>query len=491
MKPAKHFLTFALSALTTFAATAKAESTAPRPKQYVVISFDGSRSVQMWKETRELAKELNSGLTVFMSGVHFIPETLLKKYYDPPGAKYGPGTSAIKKILDSQKETIPERIEQIEEALDSGVEVGSHAVGHFDAGHGPSGLNWSTNDWISEITQFQNIVLNIFAINSLHEKFPNEAMVWKQRVGQSLRGFRAPLLETNGTLAPALVKMGYAYDGSEVYPMERGLWPFKKKEGIWEIPMAQIPIAGTARHQVAMDYNFFVFDSHAKNDLANSKFYEKRFYQSLMNYFRHNYYGNRAPVHAGAHFDDWNGRAYFTAFFRFARTVCRQPEVECVTGSEMVAKLKEMGPAQIAAYQRGEFEKLPKPAGLKSVETLDIKIGWTPARGNLQLASLGTDSNRADVRYEVFVDRQKVSSDLNGFALPAQTGVHEVSVQVLRGQREIFSSTRRLEIQGASLHNLELRDREDRFQKGDLPGAHGLPDRSESEPIQWQPLDLT
>ena len=453
----------------------------PRPKQYVVLSFDGSRSVQMWKETRELATELNIGLTVFVSGVHFLPATLLKKYYDPPGPKYGPGTSAIRKISDAEAGTIPLRIEQMEGALSEGIEIGSHAVGHFDAGHGVGGLNWSSTDWISEITQFENILFNIFALNSLPERVPGEAASWKKTLTSTLKGFRAPLLSTNGTLTPALDKLGFVYDGSEAYPMEWGKWPFKQKDGnIWEIPMAQIPIVGTAKRQVAMDYNFYAFDSAATPDLENSNFYEERWVQSLTNYFNHNYYGNRAPIHIGAHFDDYNGRAYFRGFFRFARMICHQPEVVCLTGSALVKEMEALGPAKINALQHGHFDELKPATPLPDFKNIDLKIAWKNTRGVIHVQASGKDAVKAghSLNVHVMLGDKVIATQLGDIVLPNSTKMQKISVKVFQNGREILSSTRRADVRQGLVHKLEKSDREELLMLGDLPGAHGLPDTS-------------
>lgn len=432
----------------------------------------------MWKEARALAIEQNIGLTVFMSGVHFLPESLLKKNYDPPGSKYGPGASAIRKILDSEADTIPLRMEQVEDAVGEGIEVGSHAVGHFDAGV----LNWSTTDWVSELTQFQNILLNIFSLNSLPERYHGEARAWKQLIGDSLKGFRAPLLATNGTLAPALQKLGYRYDGSEAYPMEWGKWPFKKKDAdIWEVPMAQIPIVGTAKTQVGMDYNFYAFDSKATPDLKNSAFYSQRWYDSLMNYFHHNYYGNRAPVHVGAHFDDYNGRAYFNGFFRFARAICHKPEVVCVTGSELIRKMQSLGPDRIADFQKGKFTKLPAPVELKPATKLDIKIAWQPLDGGkLLIQALGKDAPTIanGLHVHVYADQKQIGKSVGDVKIPLMTGTIQFQVRIYKNGTEVLSSTRRGNVRAGSLSTLETKDRELLLQTGDLPGAHGLPDPS-------------
>ena len=436
----------------------------------------------MWKETRDLSKELNAGITVFMSGVHFIPESLLRVHYDPPGPEFGPGTSAIKKILNSQKDTIPLRVEQVEAAMSEGhIDIGSHAVGHFDGGNGPKGLHWSTDDWVSELTQFQDIVVNVFDINKIPERFPGENAQWKSKLTESLRGFRAPLLAAHPwALQPALVKMGYTFDGSETAPM--GKWPYYKS-GILEIPMGVIPIVGTAKKSISIDYNFYAYDSSAKPDLANSHRFQQRWIDSLMNYFNHSYYGNRAPVHVGAHFDDWNGRAYFAGFFQFARKVCRLPEVECVTGKELLGIIKTMGVDRVRQYEAGEFEQLPRPETLPSAEAIDMKVAWESSPEGIRLAMVGDDVARlsSQLSFEVLVNNVKVSNQLGMVRLTGApsmnaSGLSEVKVRIMRGADELLTSTRRLQSERGMLRQIEVDDREMRFLKGDLPGAHGEPD---------------
>ena len=75
---------------------------------------------------------------------------------------------------------------------------------------------------------------------------------------------------------------------------------------------------------------------------------------------RFDYFGNRAPVQLGHHFSKWNGGAYWEAMQTVAKRVCGLPEVKCVTFKEIVKFLEENA-ANLPKYQRGDFQKMPRP----------------------------------------------------------------------------------------------------------------------------------
>lgn len=453
---------------------------ADRPPQYVIISFDGSRSVQMWKETRQLARDTKSGFTVFMSGIHFVTASTLKRIYQPP--QHARGSSMISNIPDDKKDSILERIEQVELADRDGIDMGSHAIGHFDGG------KWSLDEWTSELSQFAGIMTNVFMLNGLTQIRPKEEQQnWCRLLGRHLKGFRAPYLASNHFSDQALHSMGYTYDASRVETMDT--WPFMTDGGVWALPMALIPVVGTAKLVTAMDYNFFLSDTRGENHPANAAVYEKRWISSLRNYFEHNYYGNRAPVNIGAHFDDWNGRAYFNGLFKFAREVCVKPEVRCVTGQEMVTILEKMGREQIARYRSGHFEKLQHPTLMRKAEVLDLNLTWEKTAEGLKLTAAGKDASRLkSMDVEVRLGDRIVSRELGVLpqsAIQASAdGLSKLSVLVKRASLEVLSSTRRIRIKDGALQAVEKQDIEARARLGDLPEAHGL-ERDDDEPRFW------
>ena len=280
--------------------------------QFVILSFDGSRSVQMWQDTRKFASELrqkniNINFTYFISGVYFLADKDRFNYQGPGQAK---GDSLIG-FGGSQNE-IAQRVNEVNLAKREGHEIASHLNGHF------RGSSWSKAQWTSEITQFGQFS-------------PVKDVV----------GLRTPLLSRNNLLYTVLPNLGYKYDSSAVG--KEGDWPVKNDWGTWEIPLVTIPIAGTRGSTISMDYNFFIAQTQANDVLKkNNPLWTKDYHQvvdSYLNYFNNDYLGNRAPVVIGHHFSTWNDGLYWEAMKTFASEVCGKPEVICGTFSQLVKYL--------------------------------------------------------------------------------------------------------------------------------------------------------
>lgn len=277
--------------------------------QFVLLSFDGSRSLNMWKETRDFARKMKSekklvNFTYFVSGVYFLPYKDRMNYRPP---KLAAGSSLIG-FGDSDEE-VKKRVDEVNQAKAEGHEIGSHLGGHF------KGSEWSEKDWLQEMNEFRRLV-------------PSQ-----------VSGLRTPLLSRNDFLFSAEAKIGLRYDSSEVGKL--GEWPVQNKYGVWEIPLATI---GFGQGQsISMDYNFFIRQTGAK-DVAKkgskqwANLYQET-YSALLGYFDKNYSGNRAPVVIGNHFSTWNDGVYWEAMKSMAAEVCGRPEVRCATFSELVEYL--------------------------------------------------------------------------------------------------------------------------------------------------------
>ena len=82
---------------------------------------------------------------------------------------------------------------------------------------------------------------------------------------------------------------------------------------------------------------------------------------TYLDYFRANYTGNRAPLHIGHHFNDYQRGAYREALKSFAAAVCGLPEVRCISYKALADILDKESPETLAAFQKGDFERAPMP----------------------------------------------------------------------------------------------------------------------------------
>ncbi len=298
--------------------------------QFVVMAFDGSYSLTMWKNTLDFAQELKSQgspthFTYFLSGVYFLNYRKAVRYHPP---KYPEGTSAIG-FADSNID-VEKRVAFVNRAIAEGHEIGSHLNGHFD------GSKWKLKDWNVEFSQFDNLIFNLAENNDVDLSDMDRYKIKLSK--QDLVGFRAPELGKNDDMYKALKEHNYLYDTSGVGQAEE--WPKKTTEGIWEFPLAQINYASSTNKILSMDYNFYFKQSKAldvakKGDEKWQAFYNDT-YNSYINYFNANYSGNRAPVYIGSHFSEWNDGAYWEAMKAFAKQVCVRPEVYCVSFRELM-----------------------------------------------------------------------------------------------------------------------------------------------------------
>ncbi len=159
----------------TFCFGAFAQTT-PRPPQYVVLAFDGSKNLDFWNESRDFSKNNNLKFTYFVSGVYWLSNGVSKIYKNP---NTGTARSCIgygETTADVQK-----RIEQVNLAFLEKNEIASHANGHCEGAK-----SWSESQWDSEFSQFNKFIFDAFKINGITGS--NSFKV------SDIVGFRAPFL---------------------------------------------------------------------------------------------------------------------------------------------------------------------------------------------------------------------------------------------------------------------------------------------------------
>ncbi len=317
-----------------------------RPPQFVLLAFDGSKSISFWKNSRLFAQQNDVLFTYFISGVYFLNTSKKNNYVEP---SKGAGQSAIG--FGGTEADIQLRLEQIRLASAEGHEMASHANAHYD------GAKYTEAQWNSENQQFTNLMVNAWKNNGVaSQQPPGWADYFTQNLSNDpgLVGFRAPLLGVGDGLWKSLKTQGILYDTSRVDRMN--YWP-TQINGLWNFPLAGLTIVTTGKKTLSMDYNFYYADSKGvAGPSSEYAAYEERMYKTYLAYFENNYFGNRAPVHIGHHFSLWNGGAYWRAMQRFAKTVCAKPEVVCGTYKELLAFV-ESNKAKIPSYQAGLFNK--------------------------------------------------------------------------------------------------------------------------------------
>lgn len=322
-------------------ATFKPASTTP---QYVMLAFDGSKSLDLWQQTRDFAAAMNASgtpvhFTYFINAVYFMTRDQANIYQGPHQPR---GFTPIG-FSDSRADVVA-RIRQVNAAIAEGHEIGSHAVGHF------SGANWSVADWRQEFNAFNNILFyqadTLLPPPAFSSASARQGTTRLALTPSLIHGFRAPELGVSPALYPTLKEFGFTYDVSGVG--EATAWPTKDAYGIWHIPLATIELGPNKTPVLAMDYNLWAVQTQNKNILHRGtsewEAAKKEVVDAFMAYFYLNYKGNRAPVVMGNHFSQWNDGLYWEAMKDFARRVCGLPETHCTTYSDYVRYLDTLPP---------------------------------------------------------------------------------------------------------------------------------------------------
>jgi peptidoglycan/xylan/chitin deacetylase (PgdA/CDA1 family) len=282
--------------------------------QFVLFSFDGSKSNDIMTKTRNFAQEMKAQgkpihFTYFVNASYFLTREEGQSYQGP-----GEATGKTNIGFAESKKDIAKRIEGFNLAVDEGHEIGSHTVGHFD------GKNWSKEDWEKEFESFNAILAPL----GLKQK--------------EIIGFRAPYLSVNPALFKALGEMHFRYDTSDVSKKDE--WPIKDKNGVWHIPLGMMKLEYSRQETISMDYSLWMAQSkveeRAKKGTELWNTYHKELVDGYMHYFKSHYDGKRSPVVVGDHFGEWNDDVYWEALKAFATQVCGLPDVYCSTYKEFV-----------------------------------------------------------------------------------------------------------------------------------------------------------
>jgi hypothetical protein len=295
-----------------------------RPPQFVVVSFDGSGGERLWPYWRWIARRAHARFTFFVSGVYLL-DWARHDLYRPP--RHPPGRSDIGFAPASA--FVRGMLRQMTVAYREGHEIGTHFNGHFCEPYRGNVDGWTAADWGRELDQFDRLVFHASANDGLR---PPVRLPFGPR---EVVGDRTPCLQGRlPVLYRVLARRGFRYDASRVAML--GDWP-RRVEGIWSVPLVEIPFVGHTYRVIAMDYNVFVNQTYAHEaPLADARALGDELYRSLWNAFLVSYRGNRAPLPVGFHFETWNHWAYDHALARFLLRACGLPDVRCASYRELV-----------------------------------------------------------------------------------------------------------------------------------------------------------
>lgn len=348
-----------------------------RPPQFVLLAFDGSSSLDFWKESQAFASQAKVKFTYFISGTYFLTGSSKGKYTHPVSGRAGLSDIGF----GGTKDELAARLAELDKAARGGHEIASHANGHFD------GSRWSDAQWSNEFDQFTRLIFRASENNGT--ELPRLSFD-----SASVVGFRAPLLGHSPGLYTTLARKNFAYDTSKSAPPN--YWP-EKLSGVWNFPLANLKIVGSGKGTLSMDYNFFVAQSRGKTDPnpQNQARFEKEMVDTYMRYFESNYFGNRAPVHIGHHFSKWNGGAYWRAMQRFTKSVCGLEEVRCVTYKDLLLFMNEHADKR-SGYMAGNFIKLERPPGAED----DANIAGDPVSSDDAVHNESPENTEAEHVHE-------------------------------------------------------------------------------------------
>ncbi|GAB2780447.1 hypothetical protein GCM10027073_11420 [Streptomyces chlorus] len=325
------------------------------PPQFVVFSWDGAGEVGngLFPRFLDLAEEHDAHMTFFLSGVYLLPESK-KRLYDPPNNPRG--ASDIGYLTDDH---IKDTLKNVRRAWLEGHEIGTHFNGHFCAGSGSVG-NWTPQQWRSEIDQAKSFVKE-WRTNSGWTDLPSLPFDYDKE----LVGGRAPCLLGQDNLLTTARDLGWRYDASS--PGGLQVWP-SKRQGIWDLPLQQIPFPGRSFEVLSMDYNILANQSvNSTNAPArHHPAWREQATQALISGFKRAYETNRAPFFVGNHFEQWNGGIYMDAVEDALKYIAREKE----KGGDV---------RMVSFRQFTDWLDVQKPEVLEQLRTLGV--GQEPAGG--------------------------------------------------------------------------------------------------------------
>lgn len=308
------------------------------PPQFVVFSWDGGASPTLQKRFRNVMAEVDGHMTIFLTGIYFLPNDL-RTEYKPPGRRVGASDIPFPATPDRTRQIIT----SVTESALAGHEIGTHFNGHFCGKRGVT--SWSSEMWRSEIDQAVSFVADYKKYTGFND-MPDLPFDYRTQ----LFGSRTPCLQGQKNLLPVAAELGWKYDSSGVGAV---VWP-KKFDGlqVWDIPLQRVPWKGSGK-VISMDYNYMVRQNGDIGAKVRTKQvrYGNEMRDSLLAGLDLAMTSNRAPLIIGNHFNSWNGGVYMDAVEQVMRESAARPGVRLVSFEELVTWLEAQDPVVLAKLQ--------------------------------------------------------------------------------------------------------------------------------------------
>ncbi len=141
-----------------------------------------------------------------------------------------------------------------------------------------------------------------------------------------------------------------------------------KKDGIWDLPLQQIPFPGHSFEVLSMDYNILANQSvnSTKAPAHNYPGWREQATKAYISGFKRAYETNRAPFFIGNHFEEWNGGIYMDAVENALKHIAREKE----KGEDI---------RLVSFRQFTDWLDVQKPEVLAKLRT--VEVGQRPAGG--------------------------------------------------------------------------------------------------------------
>ncbi|WP_066931434.1 twin-arginine translocation signal domain-containing protein [Streptomyces sp. NBRC 110611] len=314
------------------------------PPQFVVFSWDGAGEAGngLFPRFLKLARDHGAAMTFFLTGLYLLPESQRHRYTPPNNPR---GASAIGYLGDDH---IRETLTYVRRAWLDGHEVGTHFNGHFCGAARTSVTYWTPGQWRAEIDQAMEFVTQWKTNTGFTDLEPLPFDYRKELVGS-----RTPCLLGQENLLPTARELGWRYDASS--PGGLQMWP-RKKLGVWDYPLQQIPFPGHSFEVLSMDYNILANQSKnsTKAPPAHYPGWRRQATDAYISGFRRAYETNRAPFFIGNHFEQWNGGIYMDAVEDALKHIAheRNRDVRLVSFRQLTDWLDAQDPEVLYKLQR-------------------------------------------------------------------------------------------------------------------------------------------